>query len=125
MNKTKSHIQAVFVNTDRPKNQGEPIIVRAPLFMKCFRATFVVNNYNSNLASSLWISTAPTNDEGSTLFLNQTQIVQTAVAPANDVIYNAPGTLTLDRRGAGYMVDEFYLYADGCYVTILWEGYIE
>lgn len=122
MTKTISFIQAIQVNTDRPKNQGEPVLVRAPLHMKCFRATFVVNNYGSNLYSNLWIASAPTNQEQLCLYLSASFFTDTVVAPGTDLSYTAPATFTFDRRGVGYMEDEFYLYSEGAYITIIWEG---
>lgn len=122
MTKTISFIQAIQVNTDRPKNQGEPVLVRAPLHMKCFRATFVVNNFGSNPYNNLWVASAPTNQEELCLYLSTTIVTKTAVAPSFDYSLFAPGIFTFDRRGVGYMEDEFYLYSEGAYITIIWEG---
>lgn len=120
--KTQAHIQSFTVNGDRPKNQGRPIVVRAPLFMKCFRATIVVNNYGSNMGQELFISTSPTNQEENCVYLSTQFFIDTQLPPDVDIGRNAINQLVLDRRGIGYMVDEFYFYSVACAVTIIWEG---
>ena len=127
MLKTKSFIQAITVNGGRPKNAtGQAVVVRAPKTMKCFRATFVVNSFNSLAPSELWISTEPTNLEQQCIYLNAAYITQTAAAPGgNDETSIAPNIFIFDRRAVGYMEDEFYLQSDGCDVVIVWEGISE
>jgi hypothetical protein len=125
MIKTKAHIQALIVNGDRPKNFGKPVVVRAPLFMKCFRATIIVNNYGQLVGNDLFISTSPTNLEENCLYLSGTMTTATQTPPDNDFTTSAPMQLILDRRGVGYMEDEFYLYSSNAYVTIIWEGTVE
>ena len=126
MNKTKSYIEAININGGRPKNgTGQYVLVRAPKTMKCFRATFVVNNFGGLQPSSLWIASQPTLQEELCLFLNSYIPTITTVSPGTNQTSNAPGVFILDRRGVGYMEDEFYLYSDECYLTIVWEGISE
>jgi hypothetical protein len=126
MIKTKSYIEAITVNGDRPKNNGLAVVVRAPKTMKCFRATFVVNNYGSNLPCDLFIATSPTNQEEQCLYLSGNILTSvTGPAPTTDTTFNAPQTFVFDRRGVGYMTDEFYLYSVDANVTIIWEGISE
>ena len=126
MLKTKSFIQSVNVNGGRPKNAtGQAVVIRAPKTMKCFRATFVVNNYNGSQPSDLWISSEPTNSEEDCIFLNSTYTTTTALVPGTDLTRVAPNIFIFDRRGVGYMEDEFYLQSDDCFVTIVWEGISE
>ena len=120
MIKTKSFIQAFSINSGTPKGNGFPVVVRAPKTMKCFRATFVVNNYgNDATPTDLFISSEPTNQETQCLFLNGTYTISAGVTPM------APNIFVFDRRGVGYMEDEFYLYSNRCDVTIVWEGISE
>jgi hypothetical protein len=130
MIKTKSHFESFIVNGDRPKNAAtaRPIVVRAPKHLKCFRATIIVNNYNSTgtgLDQGLFISTYPTNEESNCVFLTTVETTDLQIAPAIQYAIASPSTLILDRRGVGYMDDEFYFYSVESYVTIIWEGIID
>jgi len=127
MIKTKSFIQSIYVTGGRPKDANGLYVsvVRAPKTMKCFRATIIVNNYGGGIDASLWISSFPTALENECIYLSTNYITATQIPPNNDGTYVAPNILILDRRGVGYMEDELYLQADGCYVTILWEGISE
>lgn len=123
MIKTKSHIEGFVVNGGQPKNATSfPIVVRAPKHLRCFRATITVQTFNSNVDSALWISTAPCNSEELMLFIASNTNTNTAIAPATDITYQNLQSIVLDRRGVGYMEDEFYFYADEAYCTIIWEG---
>lgn len=125
MIKTKSHFESFIVNGDRPKNQGLPIVVRAPKHLRCFRATITVNNYNATglgLDQGLFVSTFPTDQESQCVFLTSVQTTNVVVPPDVQYTISSPSTLVLDRRGVGYMDDEFYFYSVECYVTIVWEG---
>jgi hypothetical protein len=127
MIKTKSHFQSFIVNGDRPKNNGLPIVVRAPQHLRCFRATIIISNFGSSangLDQGLFISTFPTNEETQCVYLstvNQTD-VDVVVGPITQYGNSSLKQLVLDRRGVGYMDDEFYLYSLEAYVTIVWEG---
>lgn len=127
MIKTKSFIQAIKVDGGRPKNgTGQAVVVRAPKTMKCFRATIVVNNFGSDgVPTYLFISSQPTNLDEECIYLSSTYTTTTVVAPGFDITPVAPNIFIFDRRGVGYMEDEFYLQSDLCYVTIVWEGISE
>lgn len=126
MLKTKSFIQAIVVNGGRPKNGfGQHVVVRAPKTMKCFRATFVVQNFSTLIPTELFISSEPSNLEENCLYLNANFLTTTQVRPGVDTTETAPNIFIFDRRNAGYMEDEFYLQSDDCYVIIVWEGYSE
>lgn len=123
MIKTKAHFENFIVNGDRPKNQGLPIVVRAPKHLRCFRATIIVNNYNATgLDQGLFISTIPTSQEQQCVFLTTVQTTDVLVPPDTQYTIASPSTLVLDRRGVGYMDDEFYFYSVEAYVTVIWEG---
>jgi len=124
MVKTKAHFESFIVTGGRPKNAaGAPIVVRAPQHLRCFRATITINNYGTNgLDQGCFISTVPTNEEPQCVYISNTIQTFTAVVPATDTTNNASNQIVLDRRGVGYMDDEFYLYSDEAYITIIWEG---
>lgn len=122
--KTKAHIESFTVDSGRPKNNGKPVIIRAPLFMKCFRATIAVNNYMSGIGQDVFISTAPTNQEENCVFLSAQINTTTNTPPDIDFSYTAERILVLDRRGVGYMEDELYFYSESAVVTIVWEGIV-
>jgi hypothetical protein len=127
MIKTKSFIQSIYVTGGRPKDSNGLLatLVRAPKTMKCFRATIIVNNYGGTIGTQLWISSFQTALENECVYLNANYTTATQIAPNNDFTYTAPNILILDRRGVGYMEDEFYLQGDEVYVTIVWEGISE
>lgn len=122
--KTKSFIQSFYINGGRPKSGANayPVIVRPPQTMKCFRATISINDIDNNNPGQVFISTAPVNggDEGQCLVLNCTSITDALSNPYTN--YNSIQTFVFDRRSVGYMTDEFYLYSDDAFVSIVWEG---
>jgi hypothetical protein len=128
MIKTKSHFQSFIVSGGRPKNAtGAPIVVRAPQHLRCFRATIIISNFGSTgngLDQGLFISTFPTNEESQCVYLSTVNqiTVDVIVGPVTQLGNSSSQQLILDRRGVGYMDDEFYLYSDEAYVTIIWEG---
>jgi hypothetical protein len=126
MIKTKSHFENFIVNGDRPKNQGLPIVVRAPKHLRCFRATIIVSNYGQIGTGNdgLFISTFPTNQEQQCVYMSSVETTDLQVAPATQFSISSPNTLILDRRGVGYMDDELYFYSVDAYVTVIWEGEI-
>jgi hypothetical protein len=130
MIKTKSHFESFIVNGDRPKNAAtaRPIVVRAPKHLKCFRATITINNYGSTANGQdqgLFISTFPTDQESNCVYLSTVIGSDIQVAPAYTLGNSSSKQLVFDRRGVGYMDDEFYLYSVEAYVTIIWEGIID
>jgi hypothetical protein len=124
MIKTKAHFESFILNGGRPKNgTSTPVVVRAPQHLRCFRATITINNFGANgLDQGCWIATTPTNEEAQCVYISNTILTITQVAPATDTTNSASNHLILDRRGVGYMDDEFYLYSDEAYITIVWEG---
>jgi hypothetical protein len=120
MIKTISHIESFIVGTKEPSLSTGGLVVRAPKFMKCFRATIIINNVGT--ASRLFISTVPTTIEENCLILSSYYDTNTQVAPGTNTTFFSSNKLVLDRRGVGYMEDELYLYATDANVQILWEG---
>jgi len=124
MVKTKAHFESFIVNGGRPKSgTATPVVVRAPQHLRCFRATITINNFGSNgLDSGCFIAIIPTIEEAQCVYISNTIRTLTAVVPSTDITNNASNQIVLDRRGVGYMDDEFYLYSDEAYITIIWEG---
>lgn len=102
---------------------GEQTVIRPPSTLLCVRATFIAWAHNTN-AASLHISTSPTNDIGFSLPLDANVSTSTAVPPGTDITKQTVNQFVLDRRGIGYMQDEFYLEGKGRLVVI-WEGIIQ
>lgn len=124
MIRTSSHIEAFVVNGGTPKSgNNQPVIVRAPTFMKCFRATIYVSKNATKY--NVFISTVPTTNEEICIELSSQVATVTLVPPDINTSIVLPNKLVLDRRGVGYMFDELYLYSDDANVQILWEGVIE
>lgn len=122
--KTISYIENLNVVGGRPKSAaGLPSIVRAPKFMKAFRCTFLVNP--DGATNTVWIASVPTNLEEQCITLSADIITSTLVPPASDITQPYPQIFVFDRRGVGYMTDEFYLYGEDVNVRIVWEGIIE
>ena len=125
MNKTISYIETVYVNGGAPKSNALPTILRAPKHMKCFRATITINTTTSKF-HYVWIASNLTNLSTDCIILGKQTVTVPVVPPAiTEFSYPYLEKLILDRRGAGYMEDEFYLYGVNVYVNILWEGYKE
>ena len=88
--------------------------------MKAFRCTFLVNP--DGAANTVWIASTPTGLEEQCITLSADVVIVTAVPPATDTTNTYPNTFVMDRRGVGYMEDEFYLYGEDVNVRIIWEG---
>jgi len=102
---------------------GEQTTIRPPSTLLCVRATFIAWAHNG-IAAALHISTSPSNTIGFSLPLDANVQTQTAVPPATDITYQTVNQFVLDRRGVGYMQDEFYIQGKGRLVVI-WEGIIQ
>lgn len=111
---------------------GNPIVVRPPKNLKVFRAHFIIDNREdpTTSAEAIICTSNPgafgTGLDGVRLSSNVYANITTAVPPAADV---SDGTVnlnyyTLDRRGVGYMCDDFYVYGKGG-IAVIWEGIIE
>lgn len=111
---------------------GNPITVRPPKNLKVFRAHFICDNREDPTTSADLIicttnpGTFGTGLEGVRLSSANYAEISTNVPPAVDA-FN--GTLNLnyyilDRRGIGYMADDFYIYGKGG-IAVIWEGIIE
>jgi hypothetical protein len=103
MQATKSIISVY--NAPGTTGAGEQTVVRPPSTLLCVRATFIAWAH-ANTAAALHISTA------------------VVLPPGTDVNYKTVNQFVLDRRGVGYMQDEFYLEGKGRLVVI-WEGIIQ
>lgn len=121
MQKTKSIISVY----DAPGTvgAGEFTVIRPPSTLLCVRATFIAWTFNA-VAAELHISTSPNSNVGFSLPLNANEQTATSIAPGTDITRKTVNQFVLDRRGVGYMQDEFYLDGKGRLVVI-WEGIIE
>lgn len=121
MQKTKSII-AVY---DAPgtTGAGEQTVIRPPSTLLCVRATFIAWAHNAT-AAALHISTSPSSEIGFSLPLDANEQTAVVVAPGTDITKKTVNQFVLDRRGVGYMQDEFYLEGKGRLVVI-WEGIIQ
>lgn len=106
---------------------ASPLVIRPPKNLKVFRAHFIADNREDNIAEALVIiSTQPPGSTGwdgvkiSTRVYTETT---TAVVPGTDISLGTADLnfYILDRRGVGYMVDDFYIYGKGG-VSVIWEG---
>lgn len=102
---------------------GEQTVIRPPSTLLCVRATFIAWAHN-NVAAALHISTSPSSDIEFSLPLDANENTNTVIAPGTDITKQTVNQFVLDRRGVGYMQDEFYLEGKGRLVVI-WEGIIQ
>lgn len=105
---------------------GNNLVIRPPQNLKVFRATIYADNRETpTTGSNVIISNAEIIDNLQGISL--TSIYQTSsnvpIPPATStgqVISNIH-FIVLDRRGEGYMVDDFFITGKGG-VSIIWEG---
>lgn len=121
MQATKSIISVY--NAPGTTGAGEQTVIRPPSTLLCVRATFIAWAHNTT-AAALHISTSPSNSILFSLPLDANVQTQTAVPPSTDITKQTVNQFVLDRRGIGYMQDEFYLEGKGSLVVI-WEGIIQ
>ena len=108
---------------------GRNLVIRPPQHLKVFRATFYADNREDQQNSTgVNISNSEILDAETGIFLttNVYNAITTVVPPGTNT-----GTLVVnlysvvfDRRGEGYMVDDFYLAGKGG-VSVIWEGILE
>jgi len=125
--KTTSIFQSFDLNSAFP-GVGAQLIVRPPANLKVFRLTVYVSpDFSLTLGGTAYISnqqmTSPF--DGVQLSCTQNFYVQTNVPPDTD---NGQTTLVqnkiiFDRRGVGYMQDNFYCFGK-CFINFVWEGEI-
>lgn len=121
MNKqTTSSIQTFDLTNSDIQSQ---IVVRPPLFMKVFRCTVYVWEPTAQ-ACDMYISTVRAASELDYIALANYINTTTVVAPGVDVSIIIPNKIVFDRRGVGYMNDEFHIFSKGAntFCTFVWEG---
>lgn len=121
MQATKSIISVY--NAPGTTGAGQQTVVRPPSTLLCVRATFIAWAH-ANTAAALHISTSPSSEIGFSLPLDANEQTNVVLPPGTDVSYKTVNQFVLDRRGVGYMQDEFYLEGKGRLVVI-WEGIIQ
>lgn len=113
-----------------------PLTIRVPKNIKVFRAHIYCDNREDLTTSptEAFISTqqpGPTNNAGRSLsgifitsyIYNETSV---PVAPSTSTGFTVINTnsVIFDRRGVGYMYDDFYVFGKGG-ISVIWEGIIE
>lgn len=112
-----------------------PLTIRVPKNLKVFRAHFMCDNREDSASgTAAYISTDfPGAENGSGISL--TGIFLTSYVYNEMAVPVAPDTalgrneininfVILDRRGIGYMTDDFYVFGKGG-ISVIWEGIIE
>jgi hypothetical protein len=116
-------------------NQFQPMTIRVPKHLKVFRAHIFCDNREDITAdTSVFISTqfpGNFNNGGVStngIFLTSRNYTEASVPVAPDVstgyTNSNVNSVIFDRRGVGYMCDDFYIYGKGG-ISIIWEGIIE
>ena len=124
MIKTSSQIQVINVgNTNFPSS----LVVRPPKNLKVFRCTiqFIDADFSGDVGAGYLSNTSDQNIFNTTIFSNGAFGKVVAVG-SNQGYAMAPNSLTLDRRGIGYMNDEFHVSSNGTLTNatfvFVWEG---
>lgn len=111
------------------QNYGGNLVIRPPQNLKVFRATFYADSRNNvTIPSTVQISNSEILDQETGIFLlNYFRTSVNVVVPpgTND----GTGVVNLysvvfDRRGEGYMVDDFFIVGKGG-ISVIWEGILE
>jgi hypothetical protein len=108
---------------------GNNLVIRPPQHLKVFRATFYADNRNDTInGTAVQISNSEILDQETGIFLLTTfNTSTTVVVPPG--INTGQGVVNLysvvfDRRGEGYMVDDFFVAGKGG-LSVIWEGILE
>ena len=108
---------------------GRNLVIRPPQHLKVFRATFYADNREDQQNSTaVNISNSEILDQETGIFLlNYFRTSVNVVVPPG--VNDGTGVVNLysvvfDRRGEGYMVDDFFLTGKGG-VSVIWEGILE
>lgn len=123
MNKTSTHIQVVDVTSATLGTT--PILVRPPLTMKVFRCTIYFQNIASGKATRGYLTTEPDQNQYNIVVFASGVEIKTVVAPGTDTTQAFLQQLVLDRRGVGYMTENFYVTSNGlddCNFVFIFEG---
>jgi hypothetical protein len=123
MNKTSTHIQVVDVTSILYGT--EPIVVRPPLTMKVFRCTIYFQNIGAGKASRGFLTTVSDQNQFNTVVFASGTEINTLVPPDTDNTQAFLQQLILDRRGVGYMTEDFYVSSnsvDQCNFVFIFEG---
>jgi hypothetical protein len=122
MNKTSSQIQIVDVtNTQYSVNS---IVVRPPAFLKVFRCTIYFQVTTEEIGFG-YLSAQPNGNNLNSLIFSNFKKIETNNRPGTDFLSGAIDQLILDRRGVGYMQDNFYVSSStavGSQFVFIWEG---
>lgn len=110
-------------------NYGGNLVIRPPQHLKVFRATFYADCRDDvTIPTTVQISNSEIVDSETGIFLFNgfRTSVNTGVPP---VVNDGRGVVNLysvvfDRRGQGYMVDDFYIVGKGG-LSVIWEGILE
>ena len=108
---------------------GRNLVIRPPQHLKVFRATFYADNREDvTQATGVQISNSEILDNETGIFLFSSVYTSTSVVvpPGTNIgslVVNLY-SVVFDRRGEGYMVDDFYLNGKGG-ISVIWEGILE
>ncbi len=128
--KTTSIFQTFRLNSaSRPE---DALLVRPPQNLRAFRCTISIHNY-TGLAEVRIANYANANDFGSILLSTGFKFdTNTVAVPGTDnsigTNYSSISSIVLDRRGVGYMTDNFYIWdvtGSATVVSFIWEGEID
>lgn len=115
---------------------GAPLTIRVPKNLKVFRAHIFCDNREDTITTTteVFICTefpGPTNNTGRsttgiflTSFIYNEMSVPVAPATATGTTFINTNTVIFDRRGVGYMYDDFYVFGKGG-ISVIWEGIIQ
>jgi hypothetical protein len=113
---------------------NQPLTIRVPKNLKVFRAHIMVDNREDNtLGTTAFISTDFPGVESSGvsltgIFLTSSVYTEMSVPVAPDTAtgFNTINinSVIFDRRGVGYMTDDFYVFGKGG-ISVIWEGITE
>lgn len=115
---------------------GAPLTIRVPKNIKVFRAHIYCDNREDLITGTTeaFISTqqpGPTNNAGRSLsgifitsYIYNEMSVPVAPDTATGQTFINTNSVIFDRRGVGYMYDDFYVFGKGG-ISVIWEGVTE
>ena len=122
MNKTSTQIQVVDVTTILYSKT--PLLVRPPLTMKVFRCTIYFQTIGNKVCRG-YLTSVPDQNEFNAFVFASGYSTENQLSPTANTTQTFTQQLVLDRRGVGYMTEDFYVSSntiDTCNFVFVFEG---
>jgi len=122
MNKTSTQIQVVDVSNILYSTT--PLLVRPPLTMKVFRCTIYFQTIGNKVCRG-YLTSVPDQNQFNTFVFASGYVSTNQVIPTPNESQTFTQQLVLDRRGVGYMTEDFYVSSnivDQCNFVFVFEG---